>query len=285
MQISLSKSQLTDIEMASRIRMSTSAKDQYNTLFITTYNDQHWAIKKAVQKHWPILGQDKALGKVLPNKPRVVFRRANNVKSLIAPCRLKDKQNLKMQSIPQFFYIIGCYKCKSTKCKACRFISHGQKSFNSKDGHSFYIKQFCGTQFVVYGLRCPCGYLYVGRTVQAMRTRFGEHRRFIEKKIEKYSVPRHFKHKHEGSTEGLELYSIESIPMSIPEGERFAHLCKRESFWIFTLNSMTPEGLNEEHLYEITQFYFLILKLYISIFYFLFFTYMLNLIPIFFFLI
>lgn len=93
--------------------------------------------------------------------------------------------------------------------------------------------------------------------MQAMRTSFGEHRRFIEKKIEKHSVPLHFKHKHEASTEGLKLYGIESIPMSIPEGERFARLCKRKSFRIFTLNSLTPDGLNEElevHLYEITQF-------------------------------
>lgn len=87
---------------------------------------------------------------------------------------------------------------------------------------------------------------YVGRTVRAMRTHFGEHRRFIEKTIEKHSVPLHFEYKHRGNTEGLELLGIESIPMSIPEGERFACLSKLESFWIFTLNNMTPEGLNEE---------------------------------------
>lgn len=56
-------------------------------------------------------------------------------------------------------------------------------------------------------------------------------------------MPRHFKHKHDGSTTGLELFGIESIPMSILEGAR---LCKRESYWIFTLQSMAPEGLNEE---------------------------------------
>lgn len=161
--------------------MTTSAKDQHDILFITTFNDQHWAIKRAVQKHWPILGQDNTLGKILPNKPQVVFRRAKNVKSLIAPSRLKDKQSLNMQNIPQFFNITGCYRCKGIKCKACKFISRGQKSFSCKDGRTFYIKQFicCNTQFVIYGLRCPCGYLYVGRTVRAMRTRFGEQRRFI----------------------------------------------------------------------------------------------------------
>lgn len=153
-----------------------------------------------------------------------------------------------MANFAHFFNITGCYKCKGIKCKTCGFISHGQKSFCSKDVCTFSIKQFicCITQFVIYGLRCPCGFFYVGRTLHAMRTRFGEHRRLIEKGSEKHSVPCHFKHKHGGSTEGLELFGIESLSMSIPEGERFARLCKRESFWIFTLNSMMSEGLNEE---------------------------------------
>lgn len=124
----------------------------------------------------------------------------------------------------------------------------GKKSFARKDGRQFNILQFicCSTQFVVYGLKCPCGSLYVGRTVRTMRTRFGEHRRFIEQKKDKHSVPRHFCQAHNGSTQGLELFGIEAIPMSLPEGERFSRLCQRESFWIFTLNSMSPEGLNEE---------------------------------------
>lgn len=78
-----------------------------------------------------------------------------------------------------------------------------------------------------------------------MLTHFCEHRRFIEKKVEKHSVPCDFKHKHGGNAEGLELFGIESISMAIPKCERFTPLCRWESFWIFTLNSMT-QVLNEE---------------------------------------
>lgn len=106
-----------------------------------------------------------------------------------------------MANIPPFFNITGCYKCKGIKCKACRFISHGKKSFCGKDGHTYCIKQFicCSTQFVIYGLRCQCGFFYVGRTVRAMWTCFGEHRRLIEKKIEKHSVPHHLKNTNIGA--------------------------------------------------------------------------------------
>lgn len=106
----------------------TSDKEHHGTLFITRYNDQHWAIKKAVQKHWPILGQDKVLGRMPPKKTQVVFRQATNVISLIAPSRLREKHTLKADNIPHFFNITGCHKCKLSKCKACKFISHGKKN-------------------------------------------------------------------------------------------------------------------------------------------------------------
>ena len=218
-------------------------------MFITKFNNQHWAIKRALQKHWPILQQDAALGRVLPKKPKVVFRRASNVKSLVAPSKIKSmKCHNRASNIPVLFNMVGFNKCKQSRCKACAFMQHGKSSFTSVAGHTYNIKQFisCGTQFVVYGLRCPCGLIYVGRTVRAMRTRFGEHRRFIEQKKDKHSVPRHFCKAHGGDTAGLELFGIEAISMTLPEGERFAILCKQETFWIFTLGSMSPGGLNEE---------------------------------------
>lgn len=60
------------------------------------------------------------------------------------------------------------------------------------------------------------------------------------------SVPHHFLQIHGGSTQELELFGIEVIPMTMPKGEGFSRLCLRETFWIFTLDTMSPDGLNEE---------------------------------------
>lgn len=67
----------------------------------------------------------------------------------------------------------------------------------------------------------------VGRiTVCTMRTKFGEHRRFIEQKKDKHSVPWHLSQVHGGSTEGLELFGIAAISMVVPEGgEVFQTVC------------------------------------------------------------
>lgn len=73
------------------------------------------------------------------------------------------------------------YQCRKALCKTCKFVQHGQKSFSTK-GKTHLLKEFynCSSDYVVYDLTCPCGLIYVGRTIQALRQRFSEHRRFIE---------------------------------------------------------------------------------------------------------
>lgn len=93
-----------------------------------------------------------------------------------------------------------------------------------------------------------CGFLYVGCTIRPLRMRLCEHKcnivNITEDNIAKnknkdnnknknkynYSVSRHFKEHHNGN----------------PTGRRFQKLCKRETFWIFTLEYLALEGLNED---------------------------------------
>lgn len=112
-------------------------------------------------------------------------------------------------------------------------------------GKTYHLGEFysCSPEFVIYCLTCPCGLLYVGRTVQTLRKRFGEHRRSIEEGAE-LTIPRHFKEFHQGSTKGLQVWVLESIPKSLPRAE--CTKCERETFWIYTLDSLSPGGLNEE---------------------------------------
>lgn len=73
----------------------------------------------------------------------------------------------------------------------------------------------------------------------ASRERFGEHSLWSKNVIN--SVPCHLSQVHGDRTQGLELFGIEAIPMTITEGERFSRLCLRE-----TLNTRSPGGLNKE---------------------------------------
>lgn len=85
----------------------------------------------------------------------------------------------------------------------------------------------------------------MGRTIRALRTRFGEHRRLIEGVTDPHSVPRHFTEAHQQSTNGLQVWVIEQISSSLPAAERFKKLCIRETFWIYNLDVLSPDGINE----------------------------------------
>lgn len=126
-------------------------------------------------------------------------------------------------------------------------MRHRQQNFKHKDKTSnldnFYN---CSTDYVVYCLTCPCKLLHVGRTICPLRQRFGKHRRFMEEGCDQHSIPQYFLEHHNKSITGLQVLVIEAIPKNLSEAERFSRLCERETFWIYTLDILTPNGLNEE---------------------------------------
>lgn len=76
--------------------------------------------------------------------------------------------------------------------------------------------------------------------------RFGEHRRAVQANNPLYSTARHFTTHHQQNIADLNVWVIESIPDQFTPAERFQRLCRQETFWIFTLNSLAPNGLNED---------------------------------------
>lgn len=234
-------------------------KLQHTARFSTTYSTRAFEIQHVLQKNWKILRQDPVLKDILPERPEVVFRKPMDLRGLIAPSRVrKEKKNDKLSLANPWLTIFeqtGNYKCGVKNCGSCIFMLHRKREFVGLDGRIFKIKQFinCGTNYVVYALICPCGLLYVGRTIRPLRVRFGEHKNNIlcigdpnRTQRNNYSVPRHFREHHNADPSGLKLFGIEAIKKNHDEGVRFQTLCRRETFWIFSLGSLAPGGLNED---------------------------------------
>ena len=103
----------------------------------------------------------------------------------------------------------------------------------------------CKTKYVVYLLKCPCGFCYVGKTKRELKTRIIEHKSNIRNKDEKSPVARHFNNiKHDICT--LRFQGIEVVNPMKRGGDRDRLLLQREAFWIHNLNTEFPKGLNEE---------------------------------------
>lgn len=60
-------------------------REDFGLAFITTYSSQHWAIKRIIRKHWSVIKNDRILGPLLSEKPRILFRGATSFRHLLAP--------------------------------------------------------------------------------------------------------------------------------------------------------------------------------------------------------
>lgn len=117
-------------------------------------------------------------------------------------------------SLVMFCNLVGMLQYKKIRCKMYPFVQHRLKSFKDHSRRTYHIKQLfgCFQDFVVYCLSCPCGLLYLGHAICTVRAHFWDHRRFNEDGSEDHSDPRHFLTHHKKSTEGLNVWVIESIP-------------------------------------------------------------------------
>lgn len=120
----------------------------------------------------------------LPNKPKIIFKRAKCVKNIIAPSKLRPVTNISAtRTLSLLPPIKGTFRCGNSRCKICSHIKHGLKQCEGLEGKFYSIDSFisCSTPFMVYGLSCPCGKLYVVSTIRPLRERFGEHRNNVKK--------------------------------------------------------------------------------------------------------
>ncbi|OCT99805.1 hypothetical protein XELAEV_18005586mg [Xenopus laevis] len=68
----------------------------------------------------------------------------------------------------------------------------------------------CLSKFVVYGLVCPCGLIYVGQTTLQIKTRISQHRSTIRRSNTKLPVSKHYVEKGHSDSE-LELMVLEEV--------------------------------------------------------------------------
>lgn len=230
---------LSNKNKQSKNKDNTSKEMENTARFVSTFNTKYRAISKIIYKYYNIL--DQYLVPLLPPKPQITFRRSHTIKNIIAPSKMEKSNKRPLLDIRAYFdNRTGIFNCRKRGCLTCKFISHGCSKIVTNKGIPFQIKQFiiCSTEFVIYVLLCPCSLLYVGHMIRTLRTRVGEHRRFIKKGCVTHSVPRHFPQAHNKDFGCLKVFAIEAIPKgTLTDNERFSLLC---SSWSGDVNPSPP---------------------------------------------
>lgn len=82
--------------------------------------------------------------------------------------------------------------------------------------------------------------MYAGKTTRSLKQRVSEHKSSIRRADPNYPVPSHF---NALPLSSLHFQGIEQV--QLPRGGDIdKRLCQKELFWICTLDSLHPNGLN-----------------------------------------
>ncbi|XP_075207972.1 uncharacterized protein LOC142312872 [Anomaloglossus baeobatrachus] len=236
----LSQIELTTRSVASGIRDDPKSGNNFSSHFLTTYSRDGDFIKNIIRRHWNVLRNDPYLRGVLPTTPGIIYRRAPTLKNILAPSRLKEELPTTVSYKP-----IGVYRCDAKKCLCCNDIQHGRLHFGlNPGGVEFTIKSHltCQSDYVVYLIECECDRRYVGRTIQPLHNRINSHRHNIKIGFMLHGLSRHINLQHKKATR-IKVTPIEHIPPYVHN--RMEVLNKKETFWIYKLDTLKPRGLNE----------------------------------------
>lgn len=110
----------------------------------------------------------------------------------------------------------------------------------------FEITEFisCLSTHAVYGLECPCGLMYFGRTKLTFAKKVCEHVYNILIGYKDHSVSLHFRQKHGRDPAGLKFWGIDKVHPAWRGGNIVRELSKCETQWIFLTNTLSPNGMN-----------------------------------------
>lgn len=136
------------------------------------------------------------------------------------------------------------------KCKVCKTTVRRKErrlELNSfTDNKNYDIKNLitCDSSHVIYVLECPCQMQYVDRTTRQLKVRSCEHIKKIKKGVETHSVSRHFKLKHNKDPSLVTVNGIERIEGHWRGMDRLNEVSRRETHWIYLMNTLYPNRLN-----------------------------------------
>ncbi|CAJ0943784.1 unnamed protein product [Ranitomeya imitator] len=177
-------------------------------------------------------------------KPIICHKRTQNLRNHLVRADVGSSRELKQQflSTPRN----GTFPCLS--CLQCSNITKGDSFTHPRSGRRFPIQGHytCDSTYVVYLIKCPCGLGYVGETTQHIRDRISQHKSTIRCGRTLLPIPAHFLEcKHQVSQ--LRYQIIDHVPIMRRGGDRIKKLKERESFWIYSLQTLSPLGLNGEY--------------------------------------
>ena len=210
---------------------------------VTTYTP-HLALIQLLRKHWSLVQDDPSLSLLFPSPPQLSYRRNPTLRDSLVKASLPGSSRPPTGQVPPIPInrLEPCMiKCADGCCKVCPKAEGRRILFStvSNTPYAFHETFTCTDTSLIYCIVCDkCGKLYIGLTSNSLKVRFRAHRHSSEtrKLIPLY---RHFARK---SHNFLRDHRIVPLEHCEPDA-----LAEREAYWIRTLHTLIPHGLNSAY--------------------------------------
>lgn len=213
--------------------------------FVSTYGSHSGQVSGIIRNHWKLLQMGCPDTEAFGAPPLMSFKRDRNlrdslVRADIGPQKIASRQGTFLPTK------MGNFPC--LHCSCCNNLTKGDTFFHPLSGRKFQIKQrfTCTSSYVIYMITCPCGICYIGETTQEIKCRIIQHKSTIRRALTDLPVPAHFIEKGHTVSQ-LRYRVIDGIPRSRRGGDRQQALKKRELFWIYSLDTLFPKGMNVDY--------------------------------------
>ena len=211
---------------------------------ITTYSPYYTSLSRLINKYWSPIHNDPTLSTLFPTPPQLCFRRNPTIADSLVKAALPGAPRPPTGQVPPIpipRLDSRIVRCTDKRCKVCPNAEGRRILFSavSKTPYTFHETFTCADTSLIYCIVCSkCEKLYIGLTSNSLRVRFRMHRHASETK-RRVPLYRHFARK---SHDFLRDHRIVPLEHCEPDA-----LLEREAFWIRTLHTLLPHGLNSAY--------------------------------------
>jgi len=210
--------------------------------FVTTYTPWIPQLKQLIHTHWYLIRNDPHLQKTFEEQPLTALRNNKNLAKYLIRADLKAPPNSNTRyelTLPHHYFTNYCTPCTHTQCMICPFFkpTAAIQSTSTKQIYPITDHYTCTTPGVIYLITCKtCNKQYVGQTGQNLRLRFRHHRNHLSQHTGR-PIYRHF------AQHNFNNITIQVIEQQLDDLTRY----ERERYWIRTLKTFLPKGLNSKY--------------------------------------
>ena len=204
--------------------------------FVVTYHPKLKNLRKIIKDNLYLLYINDEVKKTFTPGFMISFRSSRKISTYIVRAELYPLERP-----------LGSSKCGKKRCEVCDVISETDTFSGTVTGESFKInhKFNCNDKCLVYLATCKmCNKQYTGQTTDSFRSRRNNYKSKSRKFDRNEKCMQEYLYSHSES-EGHNGF-LEDVSIALINKTDDSDTTKREPFWMHTLKTLAPYGLNVE---------------------------------------